>query len=154
MPCGAAVTITRAALSPERLRQGLTGDIVQAVMTAIAEDRGYRVVARQDAEQIDLLVRRGAWGISVRYVHRTGEVRAAPLGRGADAGDVESSEIAVLVEGISAALAEAADQVFARQVQTALTALGLPIQTDRVQVEYGGQLQPATVFTLTVSGGP
>ncbi len=140
MPCNLALTITKAAVSEERLLALLTDDLVAPIVTAfltecglaLGETRLPRGGVEFAGDRLRLTI------VGGRVTGRTSSPWPTPADR---------DLLARLMADLPAVLAEAVDQVFARKVQETLAAFG-PVSAQRVPVDNEGVRQGATVLTL------
>ncbi|NNJ13616.1 hypothetical protein EKD04_025145 [Chloroflexales bacterium ZM16-3] len=142
MPCNLAVSITKAAVSEERLRALLTPEAVRPVIEAYLRQPG--VVGA--GERVH--VQRQGDGLAVRVGSLTLTIRDGQVQTRASRGynDTRAQE---LTDALSALLALAADALFAQQVRAALATFG-PVAAQQVTVDNGGVTQAATVLTLHI----
>jgi hypothetical protein len=140
MPCNLAVSITKAAVTEERLLALLTPEAVQPVVEAYLRQPG--VLKPGESFNVNrqgnrLMIMVG----SLRLFIERGRVSTyATQGYN----DVRGEE---LVSALSNLLALAADALFAQQVKAALAPFGKVAQ-QQVMVDNGGVTQAATVLTL------
>jgi hypothetical protein len=155
MPCNLAVTITKAAITSEQLRSLLTPDIVTQMLTTYFQSQGYELRADsfhdEQAGTYFSITRQygrvqcrvsGFFGIDIFVEHGQVTVNGTHLS--------QQGQVDDLLTQVSTLLVQAADLLFARQVQTALQSLGQPMTTETVTVNNQGTTQSATVFTLRI----
>lgn len=142
MACNLAVSITKAAVTEEKLLALLTPEKVQPVIASYLSQpnvlkAGESSSVTVQANQIVVTVG------SLRIFISSGRVTTnATQGYN----DVRGRE---LVDGLSNLLALTADALFAQQVKAALAPLG-KVKQQQVSVENGGVTQAAMVFTLNI----
>lgn len=142
MPCNLAVSITKAAVTDEKLRALLTPAQVQTVIEAYLRQPG--VLKGRERSTVTVI------GDSIRV--QVGalwiEIRGGRVSTTATEGfnDVRGQE---LVDALSNLLALTADALFAQQVKAALAPLG-KVKQQQVSVDNAGVTQAAMVFTLKI----
>lgn len=142
MACNLAVSITKAAVTEEKLLALLTPEKVQPVVEAFL--RQPNVLKQGESFEI----RSGSGTISIRVGSLWLEIRGGRVSTYATQGynDVRGRE---LVDALSNLLALTADALFAQQVKAALAPLG-KVKQQQVSVDNGGVTQAAMVFTLNI----
>lgn len=157
MPCNLAMTITKAAVSEDRLRALLTADVVTTLLTSYLQEKHIALIpdsfrATHPGPYASLQAREdgsvqcrigGYYGMDI-FV-QAGQVTVTGTTT------TQQPDVDQMLQEVTHLLAQATDALFARQVQMALTALGVPMTTEQVQVEQAGQVSPAIVFTVRVS---
>lgn len=158
MPCNLAITITKAAVSEERLRALLTPEVVTSLLASYLQASGYAIVPESFQQQqpgtyaslqtlpdgrVQCRIG-GYYGIDV-FVAPAGVVTVNTTTYS------QHSQADHVLADVTQLLSQATDALFARQVQAALASLGVPMTTEQVQVDQAGHVSPATVFTLRVS---
>jgi hypothetical protein len=137
-----AVSITKAAVTEERLLALLTPEAVQPVVEAYLRQPG--VVGASER----VIVQRQGDGLAVGVGSLTLTIHGGRVETRATQGTNDARGRA-LVDGLSALLALAADALFAQQVRAALAPFGR-VAAQQVTVENGGVTQAATVLTLHI----
>lgn len=142
MACNLAVSITKAAVTDEKMRALLAPEKVQPVVEAYLRQpgvlkQGESFEATRNGDTITIRVA-GLW-ISIS----NGRVRTSAT---AGYNDVRGRE---LVDALSNLLALTADALFAQQVKAALAPLG-KVKQQQVTVDNAGVTQAAMVFTLNI----
>jgi len=142
MACNLAVSITKAAVTDEKMRALLAPEKVQPVVEAYLRQpgvlkQGESFEASRNGDTITIRVA-GLW----IYISN-GRVRTSAT---AGYNDVRGRE---LVDALSNLLALTADALFAQQVKVALAPLG-KVKQQQVTVDNAGVTQAAMVFTLNI----
>ena len=142
MACNLAVSITKAAVTDEKMRALLAPEKVQPVVESYLRQpgvlkQGESFEASRNGDTITIRVA-GLW----IYISN-GRVRTSAT---AGYNDVRGRE---LVDALSNLLALTADALFAQQVKAALTPLG-KVKQQQVTVDNAGITQAAMVFTLNI----
>jgi hypothetical protein len=142
MPCNLAVSITKAAVTEDRLLALLTPAVVQPIIVAYLRQPG--VLTAGERVTVTTPGARVVVTVGALTFHIDGGRVSTVATEGAT--DARGRE---LVDALSALLALAADARFAQQVRTALAAFGR-VSQQSVTVDNGGVTQAATVLTLTL----
>lgn len=140
MPCNLAVSITKAAVTEERLLVLLTPAAIQPVIEAYLAQPG--VLRAGDTARV---TRQGE-RLTVAVAGLTITIEGGRVRANATAGRTDVRARA-LVDGLSNLLSLAADALFAQQVKGALSRFG-KVGQQQVVVEEAGVTQAATVLTL------
>jgi hypothetical protein len=139
MPCNLAVTITKAAVTEQRLLALLTDETVERVLTAYFQEQGQQAQITRTANGVQVRLN----GITIRVTN--GQVIA-------DSRRTRRNEMGDLTDTLSTLLARAADALFAQQVGVALQGLSGSVKAQTVNVDNDGTVQQATVFTMQMGG--
>ncbi|NNJ13396.1 hypothetical protein EKD04_024015 [Chloroflexales bacterium ZM16-3] len=142
MPCNLAVSITKAAVTEERLRALLTPEAVQPVIAAYLRQPG--VVGAGER----VIVQRQGDGLAVTVGSLTLTISGGQVQTRATRG-TNATRAQELADALSDLLALAADTRFAQQVRAALATFGT-VAAQQVTVDNGGVTQAATVLTLHI----
>lgn len=139
MPCNLAVTIAKAAVTDEQLLGLLTPEFTAQLVTAALSDLRIKMPVRVSGgevygyaelsyrDQIQISVVKGKVTVSASTRERTQEI----------------------TDAVSKAIAAGADLMFSKQIATALaTMTGKQPQLREVNVEEGGQVMPAVLFSV------
>ncbi len=142
MACNLAVSITKAAVTEEKMRALLAPEKVQPVVEAYLRQPGVLkqgetfAVNRQGSSVVVVVA-------GLRIFINGGRVSTSAT---AGYNDARGRE---LVDALSNLLALTADALFAQQVKAALAPLG-KVKQQQVSVDNGGVTQAAMVFTLNI----
>lgn len=141
MPCNQAVSITKAAIANEALRDLATPAMLAEALRAYLTQQGKQERTDFTLNVYDSFVR-ARIGNHIVVIER-GQVTVTTYDRNL------RTEGTALQDEIAAIVAALADEVFTQQVRAALATLG-PITTKTTTVTNEGQQQQATVITLRV----
>ena len=139
MPCNLALTITRAAVSEDRLLALLTDDLVAAIVAAFLAERGLALTETRLPRGVAFA------GGPIALTIVGGRVTGRTSSRWPTLADRDL--LAGVMADLPDVLAQAGDQVFARKVLETLAAFG-PVTAQQVSVDNEGVRQVATVLTL------
>ena len=141
MPCNLAVSITKAAVNDEQLKQLLTTQVIhQVVKNFLSANEAYKGQLYGD------------WESSTSSVFYIGDCTLTVFNGGqvsVDASRWSRERAQTLNADIAKLLVRLADHLFAQQVQQALAGLG-PVQVQTVDVDDQGITRQATVLTLNL----
>ena len=150
MTCNLAVSITKASITNQHLQALLTQDIVNQIVTVYLAQHylSYQIELLPGKRSVFLLKDRNPRGTSFTVTigtNRQVTVRA-------DAWDYstrgDQQKATDLTNQIAELLSRAADSLFARQVQIALSGLGGYQTVDTLAVDDAGVTQQATMLSI------
>ncbi len=140
MPCGSAVTITKAGVLPEHVVSLLTPQVIELIVTAyLSQHPEYKMMLplRSTVIRETVTFYLGRLDQRIEITGNTVRVEFPRYARAA--ANTLSNELITLLE-------KAGDRLFAEQVKAALTAKFGTVQTSTATVNNQGEQQSVTAF--------